>query len=301
MLNSQIFNFQVIQIDMSLLKSIPTVFFVFFSLLSTTSGFWDGRNGKIGQFPYNVFITLINVSTFHCNGALLSDQWVITAGSCLYGTTEFRIDLGALDYTNTSEDGRIFDITSEVFFPSKKLTGENDIALLKLTKKINFTETIQPVNLPKLAETINEAVVHSPGRSTITGTVLIAPVISYEERMAYTSGWKANDKITNGNYIQYIQMRIMSNSECQDKFPIPNSVFNTSICAIGGVKIRNLQSVCPEDRGAPLVLQIDSHLENRTLVGIHQHTAFGCPQFKPQIFTRITSCLQWIKYISGLE
>lgn len=90
---------------MLLLKHTPSAIFVLFSLLSTTTGFWNGTDGRIGQFPYNVFITLVNVSFFHCNGALLSEQWVITSGSCLYGSTEFRIDFGALDYDNTSEDG----------------------------------------------------------------------------------------------------------------------------------------------------------------------------------------------------
>lgn len=172
---------------------------------------------------------------------------------------------------------------------------------MKLTKNITITEKIQPVNLPKLAQTQTETVLHSLGRSTISGTVLSSNVISYEHRAAYASGWKANDKMFDFKKIQWIEMKIISNSECEDKFPIPNSVFDTSICALGGAKNPNLQSVCPEDRGAPLVLQLDSLRQNRTLVGIHQHTAFGCPQLKPQIFTRITSCLQWIKYISGIE
>jgi len=151
------------------------------------------------------------VSTFHCSGALLSDEWVITAGSCLFGSTQFRIDLGAYNFTNTSEDGRISDTTSEVFFPSKNLTSENDLALLKLTKKIKFTEKIQPVKLPKLTGTISETVIHSPSRSTITGRVLNLPVQSYTGRSAYASGWKANDKVTNWNYIQWIEMKILSN------------------------------------------------------------------------------------------
>lgn len=278
---------------MLLVKRIRTVFYTIFILLSTASGFWDSKTALVGQFPYNALISLIDDSGSPfswCNGALLSDQWVITAGACVTYDGPFKIELGAYNFNDPSEDGRISDMTSKKYFATNATAIDSsmrlEVALLKLSQKIDFTDKIQPVYLP-------------PTSQIIDGTVIPTPLRSYEQRPAYASGWMALDK--DSKALQSIEMQIISNSEC-DNLLKNGQVHNGSLCAIGDDHGRTaIKGVCYEDIGAPLVLQVDHLQRNRTLVGIHIFTPMKCPQTKPQKFARITAWLEWIKNVTGIE
>lgn len=71
-----------------------------------------GHNATRGQFPFYVFIK------GHCGGALISNQWIVTAASpsCLkFSPLSIQeVHLGSLKVENTKEEGRkIFNVTFE--------------------------------------------------------------------------------------------------------------------------------------------------------------------------------------------
>lgn len=76
---------------------------------------------------------------------------VITAAHCALSATKFKISLGAQTFDNESEPGRVIDTTStKLVHPQySTFSTSNDLALIKLSRKIDFTDRIQPVLLPK--------------------------------------------------------------------------------------------------------------------------------------------------------
>ncbi|CAG0918487.1 unnamed protein product [Notodromas monacha] len=113
------------------------------------------RNSKIiggekttpGEFPFLVSLKYGGVRHF-CGGSLISAQWILTAAHCVSGpAAEFlSVVLGEYDMQNDTEGESIIKI--EKVFRHEEFqfsTLNNDIALVRLRKPVNYTDRIQPV------------------------------------------------------------------------------------------------------------------------------------------------------------
>lgn len=109
--------------------------------------------------PWHVTIKPRSQKT--CRGALLSDQWVLTAAHCFYQAEDrslWRVIVG----DPSSPWGKEFLIEKEVIHPgfdvhAKKNRGipefyGNDIALLKLAQKVQMSTHARPICLPCTVE-----------------------------------------------------------------------------------------------------------------------------------------------------
>lgn len=139
-------------------------------------------------------------------------------------------------------------------------TMENDIALLKTNRIIEYNREKQPIELNQ--------------HSIEPGTSLIL------------SGWgyTSYPNITIPNDLQFITLYSISLEKCK-KEAKPETVFDTQLCTFNAFG----KGACKGDSGGPLIYQ-----EKNKLVGI---VSWGkpCALGKPDIFTDVAQYLDWIE------
>ena len=78
----------------------------------------------------------------------------MTAAHCVASADAMTVFLGAHNVKEETEDGRLELVSTNWFAHPKwnQITISNDIGLVQLPRKINFTETIRPICLPSYSD-----------------------------------------------------------------------------------------------------------------------------------------------------
>jgi len=226
-----------------------------------------GSEAEPHSYPW--MAALFVDGSWFCGGSLISDEWVLTAAHCAKDASEMVVMLGAHNVREEQEEGRI-ELTTTDFFTHpdyNTFTLHNDLALVHLPRKVEFTDTIRPVCLPAHSES-GEKFDHLP---------------------AVASGWgKPTDSAESiSPELRFVDTDTITNLICALEFPA--NVWKNIICISG----KNGKSTCNGDSGGPL------HLVND---GVHKQigiTSFGsglgCELGFHAAFTRPASYLEWIE------
>jgi len=166
-----------------------------------------------------------------CGGSIIDENWIMTAAHCARGTSPsfWKIKAGAFNYLNNNETGAVFyNLTKVVVHPlygsPNEVQHSNDIALLKVDRKIKFNKHIQPICIPKNVSDL----VHV-GKS------------------AFVTGWgRINEGIpdASGKLLQ-VEVPFLEMDECKKEY---QTIDDTMECA----GKEGLDS-CQGDSGGPLV------------------------------------------------
>uniref|UniRef100_R4FI51 SP1-Sep-1 n=1 Tax=Sepia latimanus TaxID=3248881 RepID=R4FI51_SEPLA len=113
----------------------------------------SGENAVACEFPHMVFIDVVlKDGVSFCGATLISKKHVLTAAHCLDGdVTSINAHLGSTVKKDTST---VIAVRQWVKHRGYVIGNSilNDIAMLELTKPVQFTRCIKPIALPKKGE-----------------------------------------------------------------------------------------------------------------------------------------------------
>ncbi|KAK8763152.1 hypothetical protein V5799_034240 [Amblyomma americanum] len=233
-----------------------------------------GQVAYDGEFPWLVSIQFVpSLGENKCGGTILNERWILTAAHCFYGYTKSNFVVRVAEYNLRTKEPRTpamtYTIDKLVMHPEyrKVKKYDNDIALVRLSQKIQYSEYAQPACLPSLtlADTtgINVTVV---GWGQVSEDVPKTPAVPLKAVLTVFDNHICN------TWLQNHSMRVLDNHMCAG-------------LEEGG------KDACHGDSGGPLLAV--NHRRS-VVVGVVA-AGDGCALPKtPGIYTRVTAFLPWI-------
>ncbi|KAM9167358.1 granzyme K-like [Mergus octosetaceus] len=217
--------------------------------------------------PYMAAIQRKNSTV--CGGALVGDQWVLTAAHCRLKKEEFRVVLGAHRASIHEKEQQIFKIMNLFCHPQFNMSSmTNDIMLLKLDRVANLNKYVQPLHLPECVEDIKH------------GTECTV------------AGWGVTSSGKPSECLRETTLKIVDRKICEKQY-IKKEVKITSnmLCARGRKKFRK-SDACQGDSGGPLICR--GHYSG--IVSFGEKCEKGHKGHLPGVYTRLTkNYIDWIK------
>ncbi|CAN7939572.1 unnamed protein product, partial [Ixodes hexagonus] len=219
---------------------------------------YGGREAIPGSWPWQA---QVYEGSHICGGVLITDQHVLTAAHCVWGRrpSALTIYLGA-HYRSQAQKTDVAVKIEEICvhpasYETKTPGAIQDIAIIKLKRKVNTTRTIQPVCLP------------DHGEQLATGTKL------------YVTGWGAVGVRWLASGLKQAMVSAISHRDCRRIRP---HIIPQVFCAGHGSG-----SACGGDSGSPVVRFAN---DKWTLHGLVSAGPAICgARFAPQMYTKVSA------------
>nr|XP_025867649.1 mannan-binding lectin serine protease 2 [Vulpes vulpes] len=243
----------------------------------TTEGrIYGGQKARLGDFPWQVL--LLGRTT--AAGALLRDNWILTAAHAVYAqkaaASSLDIRMGTLkrlsaQYTQAQAEA-IF--IHEGYAPDAGF--DNDIALIKLKNRVVINSNVLPICLPrKEAESLM--------RTNDIGTA---------------SGWGLTQRGSLARHLMFVDIPIVDHQKCTaayEKLSYPaGRVTENMLCAgLGG----GGKDSCRGDSGGALVF-LDNETQRWFVGGIVSWGSTNCGEANQYgVYTKVINYIPWIENI----
>lgn len=236
---------------------------------------FSGRDAAKGQFKFytqikstlaeqQVSYGVIRRVISHCGGSLIDNQHVLTAAHCVSNPSPIWIELTFGFYNISDTIGQLVRYskcyeTHSAYNPS---TLVNDIAMITLNEPIGFTSIIQPIQMSSIYAKPNTSVQDAGRGITSDAATSIPPTLKYANLLT------------------------ISNQECSKTF---DGINFSNLCAAAA----NKEAACRGDSGSALIKTVNGIQIQIGLVSAG--AAVSCERGYPNIFTRISIYLYWIK------
>ncbi|KAJ2866663.1 Transmembrane protease serine 12 [Coemansia aciculifera] len=280
-----------------------------------------GNDAGQGQYPFAVFLMIREGDqTAFCGGSIISNRWILTAGHCVVdinsGGNSLNVSIPITK--NKSHTGRtiserkyptvkakdirvgvgnIYNARSAPYHVSKVYVHpnlnldyfDNDIALIKLKKKLKFSNTVQPIKID--TDSI-------PDGLTVTGV-----------------GWGKTslDSQSTADILQTVDLRTGNTELCKRVRPEFDSNNGNYIC----VTTPDGRDTCSGDSGGPLLRRCNADLAQSGSTGSGPWVQLGITSYGDNagrdtrvicaaddgagFYTHVARYLDYIKKTTGIK
>ncbi|XP_053946959.1 serine protease easter-like isoform X4 [Anastrepha ludens] len=260
---------------------------------------YGGNVTKIDEFPWMALIEYTKPGGrkgHHCGGSLINSRYVITASHCVNGVaipsdwSLTGVRLGEWD-TTTNPDCEIdvrgekdcappySDVPVEKAIAHPQYVPESrnqfhDIALLRLTKSVQYTDFIRPICLPASANLRS---------ATFDGIVMDV------------AGWGKTETESTSSLKLKAEVAGVPISKCREKYATEKILLeSTQICAGGKEGVDS----CRGDSGGPLI-SLDNTKKALSYYFLAGVVSFGPTPCGldgwPGVYTRVGDYMDWIQ------
>lgn len=240
----------------------------------------NGTQTQRGTWPWLASLHDFRTNKFLCGGTLISADSVLTAAHCIqnkyHSTARSPIDiiikLGRYDLSQFYELGGVDANALEIFIhPNWKIASrdyDSDIAIIKLSSAITFSDTILPICMWQSNE---------------------PPSVDYGYVVGY--GKSENDAI-HENIPRQLDIKIVPSTECYLKNPVLAYISSVNTFCAGKDEH---SAPCEGDSGTGMYLKDGDRWYLRGIVSASHFTSNGkCDTTADTIFTNVLSFTNWI-------
>jgi len=257
------------------------------SSINTSLRIINGDDSVKNSWPWMISIRLldssvngfINYSNHFCSGSLVYRDFILTTAHCFnaknYTGKDFIVVVGKSSLNETIDQTDIYLVSDLIIHPQYNTTTvQNDIAFLKLVKKVDLNDKVKLICLPS--------------SSSLTDLVY--------NKLIMGLGWGRisagqNDPQAYSNDLKQTTLKVLNlnDSLCETH---PRYDSSLMYCVLG---VRNGSNFCWGDSGGPMSVNLNGKWtvfgNTNTLVVTSDGS---CDPLKPAYYTKLPLYLDWM-------
>ncbi|XP_014440966.1 complement factor D [Tupaia chinensis] len=221
-----------------------------------------GREAGAHARPY---MASVQVNGTHvCGGALVTEQWVLSAAHCLEDAVvdEVQVLLGAHSLSRPEPSKRLYNVSRAVLHPDSRVdTIDHDLLLLQLSENASLGPAVRPL------------LWQQEDRDVAPGT------------LCDVAGWGVTTHAGHRpDRLMYAVLPVLDRATCNLRRYHDGAITERLMCAES-----NRRDSCKGDSGGPLVC-------GGVIEGVVTSGSRVCGnRKKPGIYTRVASYVDWIQ------